>query len=165
VSDNPLATIKIDDMKGQVADQLRAFMMTLIPKEAFDKVVEASWERLTKPRRMNKGNEYHPNWVELPSELDEMVTAEMRTQMLAKVKEWSVKWRETYDAEQGAKQVLAELVNQAAGAFIHNAARGIVDLAVNNALDAHDEIRMNCGSCYQPTRTNSTCRCGFYNSK
>lgn len=163
MADNPLATIKIDDMKDQVSAQLKTFMMSLIPKEAFDKVIEGSWERLTKPRKVNRGNSYTPQWVEEPSELDEMVMNEMRKQIVEKIKAWGEEWRKTYDAEEGAKQVLSELVNQAAGAFIHNAARGIVHNAVEALLRDNDGQRMNCKKCFQPTAVYTTCRCGHYN--
>lgn len=156
-----LSHVNINDVKEQIADQLRAFMTSLIPKEAFDKVIQDSWDRLTKSRKVNKGSSYSPDWVESPSELDEMVTAEMRQQLKLKVDAWGKEWSKTYDADDSAKQVLFELVNHAAGAFIRNAARGVVDEAVL-AIKANCAIK--CGGCSKPAIRSTNCPCGWYNS-
>lgn len=147
-----------------ITDGVREFLLSLIPKESIDKAIEDSWKRLTQPRKVNKGSDYSPRWEEQPSELDEMVMAEMRRTLKDKVRAWGREWQDSEMASDAAQQALSELVNHAAGTFIRNVARNIVDRAVGELTTKFDEVTDDCKGCYRTVVRGTTCTCGRYAS-
>lgn len=156
-------SIDVDQVKAQIGDQVRAFLINMLPREAFDGAIETAWRKLTEPRPQldYRGNVDKSKPVR-PSELEEMVTTAMKEQLQERVKEWAVEWRKTPDCEIAGKAMLSELVEKAAGVFIQRVAGGIV-LEAAEALAGNASTVTNCG-CGRVVIRNQQCgNCGEWN--
>lgn len=157
-----LVTIDMTQVKDKVADQIRDFLLNMMPKEAFDQVIESSWRNLTQPRAGNKDS-YGRAAPDKPSELEEMVTNTMRQELRKRVASWSKAWANTPDCELGAKAMFTELVDMAAGKFIHRVSCQIVQEAASVLAGAVQVPFAQCGSCHRQTIRGAQCFCGFWN--
>jgi len=157
-----LPQVNMADMKDHVSDQIRAFLLNMMPKQAFDQVIGVAWRGLTEPRpevRDKYNNVKHP---ERPSELEEMITTEMREQMKQRVAEWAIEWKVTPACDLGAKTMFTELVDLAAGKFVHFVAAQIVGEAAS-ALAANATAVGSCQSCNSVCIKGAQCNCGNWN--
>ncbi len=112
-----LAQVNFAQMKDQVADQVRAFLMNALPRDAIAQLCETAWKNLTQPR------------YQKPSELEEMITDEMRKQLQVKVNEWGNTWFGSDDADAASIDVLRKLTEVAAKAYLESVTMGIVHTA------------------------------------
>lgn len=153
----------LDDVKGKVADQMRAFLLNMMPASAFDQVIEVAFKKLTEPRPEEKdryGNTKRPAG---PSELEEMVLIEMRKQLAAKVAAWAEEWKNTPDCARARDEAMLALIDKAAGTYVHRVASQIVSTAFD-ALSSHCEAVMACSGCGRVVVRNKSCTdCGTYN--
>ena len=152
-----LMQVNLGEIKGQVADQIRAFLLNMMPQAAFDRVIADAWEKLTKPRLPEKDQWGHSRGEAKPSELEEMVTGEMRTIMLARVREWSSDWakRESASVDGVLRTSLDQLATACAQTHLTTIGREILERAMSSMSD----MKL-CDRCQRFGRPNSNCVCG-----
>lgn len=164
--DGALVLPNIADMKGQVADQVRAFLLNMLPKEVFERVVEQAWKQLTEPQVEVKTDHYGRTVSEetRPSYLAQLVIDELKQQIQQIVKKWGDDWRGSDAAQRQARRALDSSIERAAE--LHMKAVG-ADI-VGRTLDAmHEAMRGRvCKVCSRfIVSTQSPCPgCGTYNS-
>jgi hypothetical protein len=161
--DGQLVQLNMADMKDKISDQIRAFLLNMMPKEAFDQVIDSAWRNLTEPRPEVKDSYNRVTQMASPSELEEMVTTQMRQQLRKRVSEWSAEWSQTPACELGAKSMFTELVDMAAGKFIHRVSCQIVQEAAGVLAGAAQIQSTQCGSCHRQSIQGQQCSCGFWN--
>ncbi len=152
------------NMKDQISDQMRAFLLNMMPKEAFDRVIETAWKQLTEPRPEIKNSYGTVTQDEKPSELEEMIMVEMRAELKKRVAAWAAEWGKTEDCSLGAKVMFSELVSAASSKFIHRVGAQIVREAAG-VLSNNEIVAAPCanGSCYRSCVPGSQCQCGTWN--
>jgi len=159
-----LIQVNMGEIKTQVADQIRAFLLNMTPREAFDQIIDIAWNRLTKPRvEKVRTDHYGPEkTVEKPSELEEMVTTEMRKILMARVEEWGKTWA-TRDLEEKDAVLLAglrEIANECAKAHLASVGESIFSRVLDYVRTAR-----NCEHCGESGIRNQSCkRCGRYSA-
>lgn len=158
-----LVQINMNEIKDQVGDQIRAFLLNMMPKEVFDNVIETAWKNLTEPRPPKPDQWGNVRGETKPSELEEMVTNAMRQELRKRVSEWGEEWRQTDDCELGAKTMFKELTEMAAGKFINRVAAQIVQEAAGVLASGAHVQTVNCGSCHRTAVPGNQCSCGFWN--
>ena len=156
-----LVQFDLANMKDQISDQMRAFLLNMMPKEAFNGVIETAWKKLTEPRPEVR-NSYGQNTPAKPSELEEMTTIAMREELKKRVAKWQLEWAKTADCDLGVKTMFNELINKAAGQFIQRVGAQIVEEAATT-LSADGVNYTNCGACGQRAVSGITCGCGHFN--
>lgn len=161
--DAQLVPIDMAQVKDKVADQIRVFLLSMMPKEAFDQVIDSAWRNLTQPRPAEKGSYGSTTKPERPSELEEMVTNSMRQELRKRVASWGDAWSKTDACELGAKTMFTELVDMAAGKFIQRVSCQIVQEAASVLAGAGHLSPTQCGSCHRPAIQGQKCSCGFWN--
>ena len=160
--DGGLVQFNLDDVKGKVADQMRAFLLNMMPAQAFNQVIETAFKKLTEPRpALDYQGKPDRSKPEKPSELEEMVVAEMRKQLAEKVAEWGKKWRETPVAERVRDKLMSDLIDRAASGFVARVASQIVQESLANFDAAANTIVCACGRI--APRNQSCSDCGNYN--
>ena len=159
--DGGMVQLNLDDMKGKVADQMRAFLLNMLPAEAFDGVIEQAFKRLTEPRAPKNDRYGKPQGSEQPSELEEMVIIEMRKQLATKVEEWGKKWKDTSAADRARDQAMSDLVDRAASGFVTRVASQIVQDSLANLATSANTTVCQCGRVV--SRLRSCPDCGVYN--
>lgn len=159
---NGLVQINMKEVKEQVADQLKAFLLNMMPKEAFDQVIDVAWKNLTEPRPEVK-KPYGQNTPAKPSELEEMVQVAMREELKKKVATWQIEWAKTDSANIAAKAAFSELVAKASGEFIHRVGVQIVNEAASILSEQASISYVHCRSCSNRVVSGTTCSCGTYN--
>lgn len=139
--------LDMSQVKDQIGDQLRAFLINMLPQEALDQAIETSWRKLTEPRKeLDYNGRPKRDGKTIPSELEQMVTEAMREQLKKRVAEWAEEWRKTPDCDAAAKPMLSELIDRAASGFVHRIAGGIVrEAAEALAGNANPVAYCNCG--------------------
>lgn len=159
-----LVQVNFTEMKDQIADQIRAFLLNSMPKAAFDNVIQVAWDKLTKPRIVQVGGGYHATKEERPSELEEMVTAEMRKAMLGRVKTWSVEWanREAGTIDATTQAALEALATKCAQLHLQTVGQQIVSHALTTMSLSQGTIRP-CTTCGRLGTAGDYCACGSRN--
>lgn len=153
--------IDMSQVKDQVGDQLRAFLINMLPKEALDQVIETSWRKLTEPRpELDYNGRPKRDGKTLPSELEAMVTDAMRAELKKRVGEWAAEWAKTSDCETTAGTLLSELVEKAAGGFMRRVASSIVVEAAASLAGQGSVIACGCG---RASFRGQSCICGTTN--
>jgi len=156
-----LVQVNMTEIKSQVADQMRAFLLNMLPKEAFDKIIETVWTRLTQPReeKVRDGHYGQERTVTKPSELEEMVTNQMRAVLLARVKEWGERWaaRDSEDIDDALLVSFRELANECAKTHLQS----VGDSIVSRTLALLQNQRA-CGSCSRIGQAGESCVCGAH---
>lgn len=159
-------TFNLNDVKGVVADQMRAFLINMMPKEAFDQVIETAWRKLTEPRPEEKSQYGNVKTPARPSELEQMVTKQMREELQKRVKEWGEEWRKNEDCDLGVKTMFAELIDVASSRVIRRIATDVV-MEAAQALGSSSSSPSNnivpCGGCSKPAFSGQSCGCGHWN--
>ncbi|MGD9725368.1 MAG: hypothetical protein AB7L09_03050 [Nitrospira sp.] len=150
----------VDRIKDQIGEQLRGFLLSMIPQQALDEVVETSWRKLTEPRPETDYSG-RPTGKTRPSELEEMVMAAMREQMKNRVAEWAAEWKRTPACELGAKTMFSELVEAAATGFVQRVAVGIVTEAAATLASNAMVQTVSC-SCGATAISGARCGCGAW---
>jgi hypothetical protein len=158
-----LVQFNLVDMKDQVADQMRAFLLNMMPKEAFDQVIEASWKKLTEPRPEVRDSYGHIKAPAKPSELEDMITVEMRQELRKRVAAWAVEWGKTDDCSLGAKTMFSELIAAASGQFIHRVGVQIVQEAAQVLSSGAGLDVVQCTGCHRTAIKSQMCQCGNWN--
>jgi len=159
-----LVSIDMAKVKEHVGDQLRAFLLNMMPQEVFDQVIESSWRNLTEPRpELDNYGRPKSGGQTRPSELEEMVTAEMRTQLKAKVADWGKEWRESDACADASKGLLKELVEIASGGFINRVAATIVQEAAGTIAEGGRPRMTICCGCNRNAFSGQQCPCGTWN--
>lgn len=160
--DGGVVKFNLDDAKGQIADQIRAFLLNMMPAAAFDSVIDVAFKKLTEPRPEVKNNYGTVTQKAGPSELEEMVMDEMRRQLSVKIAEWGKRWRDTPDAERARDETMNLLVQTAAREFMTNVSHSIVSQAIS-AVRMDTGMR-KCESCGKPAPIDASCNdCGHWN--
>ena len=158
-----LVQFDLANMKDQVADQMRAFLLNMMPKEAFNGVIETAWKKLTEPRKNIKDSYGRVTQKEAPSELEEMTTMAMREELKKRVAKWQLEWAKTADCDLGAKTMFNELVNKAAGQFIQRVGVQIVNEAAQVLSSGASLDTVQCSSCHRTALKGQSCQCGAWN--
>lgn len=156
-----LIQVNLAEMKGQVADQIRAFLLNMMPQAAFDKVISDAFDKLTKPRRVNTGDRWNEKWEDKPSELEEMVTTEMRRIMQERVKSWAKQWetRASQDIDDTLSMNLHVLANECAKAHLQSVGNSILSSALS-AMSAAASGSVVCTGCRRVGHPGDYCGCG-----
>lgn len=152
-----LIQVNLKDVEGKLADQVRALLMSLLPNEAFDHIIQVAFDKLTKPRREKSISPYSNEMVDKPSELEEMITNQMRALMVARVKAWGAEWEKR---EAGAiDDVLGSRLTALATACAKVHLQSVGDSILSRALSEMGSLRQ-CGHCQRVGRPGSLCQCG-----
>lgn len=162
-NEGQLVQFNLDDVKGKVADQMRAFLLNMMPAKAFNEVIELAFKKLTEPRpvldyqgKLDRANPYQP------SELEEMVIVEMKGQLSEKVREWGKRWKETPAAERARDKLMKDMIDRAAGSFMTQVSASIINGAIDAMASATKTVK--CSSCSNLAPKGASCmQCGNYN--
>ena len=149
--------ISAEQIMPLIGDQLRAFLVNMLPKEAVDQVINTAWRKLTEPRPELDYNGRPKQGKMLPSELESMITDMMREQLKTLVATWASEWAKTPDCEVAAKGMLSELIEQAAGGFMRRVAASIVVEAATTLSGTGSVVACGCG---RVSLRGGTCFCG-----
>ena len=158
-----LVQFDLTNMKDQISDQMRAFLLNMMPKEAFNQVIETAWKKLTEPKPEVR-NSYGSNRDAQPSELEQMITVEMKSQLKLRVEAWGKEWGSGKECSLGAKAMFNEMVEVASAGFIHRVGVAIVRDAAS-ALASHATASVPCSSgvCCNSVIPGTMCGCGTWN--
>lgn len=158
-----MVQFNLANIKDQVADQMRAFLLNMMPKEAFNEVIETAWKKLTEPKPEIR-NSYGSNRDAQPSELEQMITVEMKSQLKKRVEAWGKEWGSGEDCTLGAKAMFNEMVEVASAGFIRRVGVSIVQEAAGAlASQASAMVPCSSSSCYNSVVPGTSCRCGTWN--
>jgi hypothetical protein len=155
-----LVQVSLKDVDGKLADQVRTMLMNMLPDSAFEHIIQAVFDKLTKPRveKINTGYSGDNKTIEKPSELEEMITNQMRSLMVARVKAWGEQWAKR---EVGAvDDVLGARLNNLATECAKVHLQSVGDSILSSALSSIGSLR-TCGHCQRVGRPGDQCSCGY----
>ena len=156
--DGQLVQINYAEIKDQIADQVRAFLLNMMPKETIGQVCEIAWKNLTEPRPVVLDSYSQVKTPAKPSELEEMVTDIMRKKMMDSVAAWGQEWRTSPELMRETDTRMTQMIEHAAKTHLHAVGQSIISRAI-------ESLPSPCNSCGQPASRNSSCsNCSQWNN-